>query len=45
MLKLPLVPSMLYVAAGEAVVCFVGGYALMFAIEKANIKEKIFRNV
>lgn len=36
----PLVPTMLYVALGEAVVCLVGGYPFMFAVNR--FKDKLF---
>ena len=32
--NLPLVPSMLYVALGEAVVCYVGGIPFLLALDK-----------
>ena len=36
----PLVPTMLYVALGEAVVCLIGGYAFMLAIDKLG--DRVF---
>lgn len=41
-LKYPLVPTMLWVALGEAVVCYGLGYPLMIVLEK--LKDKIFKN-
>lgn len=38
--KMPLWATILSVGAGEAVVCFVGGYALIFALER--VKNKLF---
>lgn len=38
MLKVPLVPTMLWVAFGEAVVCLVGGYAFMFALDRVKLQ-------
>ena len=37
----PLIPTMLYVALGEAVVCFAGGIPFMLAL--GRVKERIFR--
>lgn len=36
----PLVPTMLYVALGEAVVCLIGGYTFMFALDR--LSDKVF---
>ncbi len=35
-LQAPLVPTMLWVALGEAVVCIIGGYPFMYAVNKIN---------
>lgn len=40
LLHLPLLLTMLYVAAGEAVVCYIGGTLFMLALDK--IKDRIF---
>ncbi|CDZ24532.1 hypothetical protein CCDG5_1418 [[Clostridium] cellulosi] len=36
----PLVPTMLYVALGEAVVCLIGGYPFMYVVDR--FKDKLF---
>lgn len=38
--KMPLWTTILSVGSGEAVVCFVGGYALIFALER--VKNRLF---
>jgi uncharacterized membrane protein len=38
--KLPLIPTMLYVAAGEAAVCYILGLPFLFLLDK--YKKKIF---
>lgn len=40
--KMPLLPTILSVGLGEAVVCFVGGYLFMFALDKVKSKLKLF---
>lgn len=36
----PLIPTMLYVALGEAVVCLIGGYPFMFVVDR--FKDRLF---
>lgn len=40
--KMPMLPTILSVGFGEAVVCFIGGYLLMFALDKFKGKLKLF---
>lgn len=39
----PLLPTMLYVALGEAVVCLIGGYPFMYAVNR--FKDRLFPKI
>lgn len=40
--KMPILPTILSVGFGEAVVCFIGGYLFMIALDKFKGKLKLF---